>query len=81
MGRKEELKVFESLKKLHGLMSSQRELAMEMFTHPEATANQVMSVQVSLARSTAEYRKLFDETKKKLWGHEQHTFDWGRYRL
>jgi hypothetical protein len=62
--REKAVEIFDSMKAFRDLHLSMRSTAMELFTHPNATANDVMRVQQSLAKSYAQYRDVYKKFRQ-----------------
>jgi len=57
-------KMYDNLLTLRKLISDSDRVAMQLFRHPDATANQVMATQQMLVKSRAEYRQMLGQFMK-----------------
>lgn len=58
--------IYKNLCDLRGLYSRQESVAMQLFCHPDATANQVMELQGRLVKARVDYRAMVDSVRVEL---------------
>lgn len=72
--REQALKAYTMLKDYRALVTQATATATKLFTHQEATANQVMHAQLRLAKMYKDYREYY----KTLSGHFRMNLPWSK---
>ena len=71
-------KIYDNLLSLRKLISDSHRVAMNLFCHPDATANQVMATQQMLVNSRMEYQRMLGQFKKVLPIAAERVLGYGR---
>ena len=73
--------VYKNLQHIFELERRRESIAMELFCHPDATANQVMELQGKLGKARADYMTMLSSIAPKLAPALPHRYDLGELKL